>query len=39
MRIGHSILALAAAFLGGHVSRWLYLRGNRATHEQAQTST
>jgi hypothetical protein len=29
LRIGHSIVALIMAYLGGHLSRWLFARGLR----------
>jgi hypothetical protein len=31
LRIGHSILALVFAYVGGHFSRWLFARGRTAT--------
>ena len=31
LRIGHSLLALVVAFLGGHLSRFLYARGPQGT--------
>ena len=39
MRIGHSLIALTLAFVGGQLSRWLHSRSLGSTSEPSDPTT